>query len=647
MLSLEKPILLPTPRHVDMSGGYIDLEPGPLTVSGVDRGMVEVKLNIPPFNSLPGNRRGESSRNSHGNRVGLHGSIPQLVANSYPSKVRCEIDPHQLAASTNIKPSDDEGYTLKISPQINPHDSLIDVTAASEKGLRYGLYTLGQLLYQYNRHLPCLEIEDYPSFTTRGIMLDISRDRVPTLDELFRIVNLLAGWKINHLQLYTEHTFAYNGHEVVWRKASPVTSDEIRRLDRHCRDNGITLAANQNCFGHMQRWLEHDAYAHLAEIHDDWDFNGHPRRGPFSLCPVDPGSIRLVDDLLDQLLPNFSSNLVNIGCDETFDVGQGRSRSLVEKSGFTKVYSDFVGQVADSARRHGLRSMFWADIALSHPEALNQLPKDMIALAWGYEPDAPFADWGYILQGTGFEYWVCPGTSSWRSITGRTNERRGNLIAAVRQGLSGGAQGFLITDWGDMGHRQQWCVSLHALAEAANAAWNADAADRFDTRASAWFAFGEENGSIAMWLDELGNADLELRRISGQLDRDGSPTPLRNASCLFNDLHTPLYEAVKTDDLAFWKRILDRILNLETNFPQVSDVQVKDELRHTLEVAKLAAERAVARRTIGGLTKEVRRDLRKRLHNIIAEHRRLWQLHSRPGGLDDSCGYYETIMNEL
>ncbi len=561
--------------------------------------------------------------------------------------VRCKIDPQQLTTLTDIKQSDDEGYTLKISPKTGSHDLLVDVTAASEKGLRNGLLTLGQLLHQYNKHLPCLEIEDYPSFPTRGVMLDVSRDRVPTMDELFRIVNLLAGWKINHLQLYTEHTFAYNGHEVVWREASPITPDEIRQLDRHCQNNGIALAANQNCFGHMQRWLKHDAYAHLAETHGDWDFNGHPRRGSFSLCPVDPKSIALVNDLLDQFLPNFSSNLVNIGCDETFDVGQGRSHAAVEKSGFAKVYADFVGQVVETTQRHGFRSMFWADIALSYPEALKQLPKDTIALVWGYEPDAPFAEWGKILREADFEYWVCPGTGSWRSITGRTNERRGNLIAAVRQGLSGGAQGFLITDWGDMGHRQQFCVSLHALAEAANASWNADAADRFDPRASAWFAFGEENDGIAMWLDELGDTDLELRRISGRPDKDGNPMPLRNASSLFNDLHTPLHEIVKTDDLAFWERISDRVLHLETNFPQVFDVQVRDELRHTLEVAKLAAERAVARRIDGGLTEEVRNDLKERLYNINSEHRRLWLLRSRPGGLDDSCRYYEKVMDEL
>ena len=54
-------------------------------------------------------------------------------------------------------------------------------------------------------------------------MLDVARDRVPTIETLFALVDRLAGWKLNQLQLYMEHTFAYAGHEEVWRHADPYT----------------------------------------------------------------------------------------------------------------------------------------------------------------------------------------------------------------------------------------------------------------------------------------------------------------------------------------------------------------------------------------------------------------------------------------
>jgi hypothetical protein len=38
-------------------------------------------------------------------------------------------------------------------------------------------------------------------------MLDVSLDKVPTMGSLYRLIDHLASWKINELQLYTEHNF--------------------------------------------------------------------------------------------------------------------------------------------------------------------------------------------------------------------------------------------------------------------------------------------------------------------------------------------------------------------------------------------------------------------------------------------------------
>ena len=76
-------------------------------------------------------------------------------------------------------------------------------------GLRAATATLRQLLREYGRRLPCLKIRDWPDFPRRGVMLDISRGRVPKLETLLDLAEHLADFKINELQLYTEHTFAY------------------------------------------------------------------------------------------------------------------------------------------------------------------------------------------------------------------------------------------------------------------------------------------------------------------------------------------------------------------------------------------------------------------------------------------------------
>ena len=48
-----------------------------------------------------------------------------------------------------------------------------------------------------------------PVLPVRGYMLDISRDKVPTMETLFALVDSLAALRYNQLQFYTEHTFAF------------------------------------------------------------------------------------------------------------------------------------------------------------------------------------------------------------------------------------------------------------------------------------------------------------------------------------------------------------------------------------------------------------------------------------------------------
>ena len=123
----------------------------------------------------------------------------------------------------------EQGYELTIGAQG------VDISHADDLGLRYAHATLDQIVEQCaGGDLPGLRVSDHPDFAVRGYMLDVSRTRVPTRATLERLVGLCALARLNHLELYTEHTFAYRDHEVVWRDASPITPDDVHWLDRHC-----------------------------------------------------------------------------------------------------------------------------------------------------------------------------------------------------------------------------------------------------------------------------------------------------------------------------------------------------------------------------------------------------------------------------
>ena len=284
-------------------------------------------------------------------------------------------------------------------------------------------------------------------------MLDISRDRVPTMRTLRLVVDLLARYRYNQLQLYTEHTFAYTKHPSVWEEADPLTAEDVRKLDAYCQMQGIELVANQNTFGHMERWLTLPAYNKLAKFPKGGAMTpwGTIKKEPTTLDPKNPASLELVTGLLDELLPNFTSGLVNIGCDETFEIADPEE------------YLDFVLKVADFVRQKGKRPMFWGDIVLRHPELIERLPKDMIALDWGYEGNHPFEKECAAFAASGLDFYVCPGTSSWRSLAGRVENMRENLEAAALAGLKYKAKGYLVTDWGDGGHWQPLAASLPGL----------------------------------------------------------------------------------------------------------------------------------------------------------------------------------------
>jgi hypothetical protein len=302
-------------------------------------------------------------------------------------------------------------------------------------------------------------------------MIDVSRDKVPTLDTLKALIDRLAGWKFNQFQLYTEHTFAYRQHRQVWANASPLTGEEIMELDSFCRERYVELVPNQNSFGHFKRWLIHEPYRQLAEITGEFDAPWGKETGPFTLCPTDPGSLELVRGLYDELLPHFSSRMLNVGCDETFDLGQGRSKQDCAEQGSGRVYLKYLLSLHADLKQRGVRMQFWGDIVSQHPELIPELPADAIALEWGYEADHPFERRCANYQAANIPFYVCPGTSSWCSLAGRTDNALANLKSAAISGKKNGAQGYLVTDWGDHGHWQPLPVSYLGFAAGAAYAW--------------------------------------------------------------------------------------------------------------------------------------------------------------------------------
>ena len=303
-----------------------------------------------------------------------------------------------------------------------------------------------------------------------GYHLDVSNGRVLRMEMMRRVVDILKTLGYNHLQMNTEHSFAYAKHHAVWEGASPMTPDEVLELDAFCGERGIELCANQNSFGHLGRWLRLPEYNALAESPKGGcqsRYRSMPMKAPMSLCPTDPRSVDFIAGLYDELMPCFRSKWINVGLDETYELddvtGSGRSAAEIAAKGAERVYLEYFKKIHALVRDRGHRMMFWGDIILHRPEFIPEIPEDVLCLNWGYEADFPFDEQTRKFAESKRRYLVCPGTRAWGTVSGNVPEMMGNIDRAVAAGARNGAAGYLLADWDDYGGLCPWIVSLPSV----------------------------------------------------------------------------------------------------------------------------------------------------------------------------------------
>ncbi len=541
-----------------------------------------------------------------------------------------------------------EGYRLEVG------SDGIRLIAADDAGARHGRATLDQLRQTGTangdggvggeRTLPGCVIDDWPDFGVRGVMLDIARDRVPTLETLYALIDRLAGWKLNQIQLYTEHTFAYAGHEEVWADASPYTAAELRAIDAHCRSVGVELVANQNTLGHFERWLRHDRYRPLAIAPDgfDWVFGIH--RSPMTLDPANPDAFALVTDLLGQLVPAVGSSRVHIGLDEPWELAPERHPEWL----------DWLRRLVALPVMEGREALVWGDVLSADPALLAGIPHGVTVCEWGYEDNHPFDERAVQLAAAGIPFWMSPGTSSWLSISGRVENMLGNIRSAAGAGRAHGAAGILTTDWGDMGHHQQPVVSEPGFAVAAAFSWCGESHADLDLDDLAAMldlhCFGD-TGSSENRAGSLGRALVDLGRIPRLV------TPqIPNMSALVFQILLPQWKVGHGATRGLVPKDLDTVAaTLEGVSTAVDRARpgradgdrVGDEIRATVAVLELAVEDARLRLagdgSLASLAPVDRSRLARLLEGVTAEHRRLWDEAFRPGGREDSLAWFDHL----
>ena len=549
----------------------------------------------------------------------------------------------------------EEGYRLEITGERTV------IGYGNVKGAYYAMVTLHQAVLQSDGMIPCCRIVDGPALSLRGVLVDISRGKVPRLETLKRLADLLASLKYNHLELYIEgFSYGYRSHPQVWREDACLLAEEVRELADYCRECFIELVPQQNSLGHMAGWLTLPEYRGLAETEEGLAVMGRTFP-PTTLNASDPGSLGLVKCLFEDLKVSFEPGLFHVGLDEAFEFGKGKNKALLEQGGGERLLVFYIEALHKMLGDEGFRMMMWDDLPGKYPQMVGKVPEDILIVNWGYDREYPVERKAQYLQEAGRRFCLSPGTSSWSSFVGLTDNMLENIRRTAAAAHKYGAEGMLVTDWGDMNHLQYQPVSYPGFAYGAAWAWNREGMKEEELAdALNGFVFADTSGRMGQIALQAGRFYLEeefrlpcrslacLPLMFGRISRREYEEKVRwlaESVTFFSppEVCSAYLESYETRKPFQAKRLYGY---LEARLAELDKVRLEG-----TEGALIVREYRNALKILLYLT-QVREEILEgvgsggydRLYpEIVEEHESLWMARNKRSGLEDGVRMFERI----
>lgn len=350
-----------------------------------------------------------------------------------------------------------EGYILEVTP------ALILIAANDSPGVFYGVQTLRQIIKSSGGvvRVRGLSIRDWPGMRYRGVQDDVSRGPIPTMEYFKREIRTLSQYKINMFCLYVEHVFKFQKHPKIAPVDGHLTADDIRELVAYGKKYHVELLPQIQSFGHQSHVLKHAEYEDIRES---------PKGGAV-FCPLVERTYQVLADFYSEYLPPFESKFIHVGCDETQELGTGRSKEKAAQIGVDMLYLLHMKRLLELLKPYGKRPMFWGDIALHYKDTLlPKLPRDYVVMNWTYGGADSYESRLKAFADAGFDQFVCPGVSCWSMIFPNYHNARKNIANFVRDGAKFKVLGMLNTAWDDDGENlTNW--NWYGFLYSADCAW--------------------------------------------------------------------------------------------------------------------------------------------------------------------------------
>ncbi len=196
------------------------------------------------------------------------------------------------------------------------------------------------------------EITQKPHFKDCGVMLDVSRGRVMTVDSVKKYLDTMALHGMNMVMLYTEDVYEVPGYPYMGYQRGRYTLEELRQIDDYANSLGIEAIPCIQTLGHMEKLLRYSAHKDMAENYK-------------VLLPGAEKTYEFVEACISTIRKAFRTKRVHIGCDEAYGLGFGKTYAVGGTQDAFKLFNDHLHRVVDICRKYDFHPMMWSDMYFS------------------------------------------------------------------------------------------------------------------------------------------------------------------------------------------------------------------------------------------------------------------------------------------
>ena len=333
-----------------------------------------------------------------------------------------------------------------------------DISAAA-RGLFLAACTLRD-----GKNIP--ELHQTRHIASCGMMLDMSRGGVMTVEAVKGMIDAHAALGLNLMMLYTEDTYTVPEAPYLGYLRGRYTEKELREMDDYAAESGVELVPCVQTLAHLEQFLQ-------------WDVNRDIKDNDCVLMIDEPKTYAWIRAALTALRRCFRTNRIHIGMDEAHGVGLGEYYQKHGAVNRFELLNRHLNRVVDICKELGFKPIMWSDMfyrlgsknndyydtdAVVPESAIAQIP-DVALCYWDYyHTDEQF--YAGMLEGhrqMGKEVVFAGGIWTWSGILPHVRKTNATMYPALRACLKAGIGTVLATSRGDDGCETDYRLALNQL----------------------------------------------------------------------------------------------------------------------------------------------------------------------------------------